>query len=112
MFVNLVQVLERTFLEKPKRKTVEGKTGEIIQSTSSGYSLQEVIININNILYLKDDLAGQILLEEDKLPENLHRKQEFTKLFMNSGSNSVSSLRIVGPKMSVLEKILQAQNRK
>ena len=107
MFVKLVQVMERSFLERAMPGKDAGYT--TIQTYMDSYFLQPFVLNIDNIVYLRKDLAMKAALKEGKLPKDMLNEQEFTKIFMSCSSNSNSSMIVVGSVNSVLEKIVSVK---
>jgi hypothetical protein len=104
MFVKLIQVVEKTFLDQMTTKiTGEYKT---LQTYKSGYTLQPVMLNVDNVVYFRSDDAMKLALSEGKMPENLSQDQEFTRIFVSCSNNSNSSMVVVGNVSSVLEKVI------
>tara|TARA_Y100000310_G_scaffold119366_1_gene118103 strand:- start:105 stop:392 length:288 start_codon:yes stop_codon:yes gene_type:complete len=70
----------------------------------SRYSLEEIFINPEHVVLLREDLQARDLLEENFLPEGLDKRQQFTRLLIDRDS-SANYITIVGAPDTVSEKI-------
>ena len=109
MFVKLIQVAERSFLDRAKSMSSDEFT--TVQTYRDGYFLQPVILNVDNIVYFKRDSAIKAAMDEGKLPSDLLDSQEFTKIYISCSNNSNSSIVVVGDISSVAEKIMAVNSR-
>ena len=80
---------------------------EVIQnnsSTGSSYYLQEVFINPNHIVYIRNAPWLKTELNEGKLPEGLDRRQQFSTIHLSRGTTGVD-INVVGEPTAVREQI-------
>ena len=84
------------------------KLVEISESNQVGeiktYILKEVFINPEHVICLRPDEVVKRRLHENKLPPQLDKRQEFTRIQMNSG-HSGFNITVVGAPSSVEEKL-------
>tara|TARA_R110000824_G_scaffold101669_5_gene241484 strand:+ start:496 stop:777 length:282 start_codon:yes stop_codon:yes gene_type:complete len=66
------------------------------------YSLREVYINPQHVAAIRQDLRSSTLLENQKLPEGLDERQEFTTLYL---SDHKTTLHVVGGMDYIKEKL-------
>ncbi len=80
---------------------------EIVQnnsSTGSSYHLQEVFINPNHIVYIRNAPWLKQELTEGNLPENLDNRQQFSTIHLSRGSTGID-INVIGGPSAVREKI-------
>ena len=77
---------------------------EIVKGTSK-YSLREVYVNPQHVVYLREDGHIQKALVEGKLPEGLDHRQNFTRLVLENGNHG-SEFVVVGSPSDVRTKLL------
>ena len=76
--------------------------------TSENYALKEVFINPEHVVCLRaDDLTRQ-QLHENKLPDELDKRQEFTRIQLNRGHNGLDLI-VVGAPSLVEQKLKMPQ---
>ncbi len=78
-------------------------------AVGESFRLQEVFINPDHIVYIRNEPAMKQKLTEGKLPENLDHRQEFSVIHLNRG-NSGLDITVVGDVSAVNEKILPNKN--
>lgn len=80
---------------------------EVVQnnsSTGSRYFLQEVFINPNHIVYIRNATRLKQALNEGELPANLDTRQEFSTIHLSRGSTGID-INVVGNPVTVREKL-------
>ena len=81
-------------------------------NTDTGYSLRKVLVNVNHITSVRDySNFAERLGDNSPWSEELSKEQGFTKIQMNCGSNSVSSMTnmiVLGSFELTTSKILEA----
>ena len=70
----------------------------------ASYSLREVFINPEQISCLREDALSSKKLEAGLLPENLDKRQRFTKIYLNRGMSGIDLI-VVGDPMTIQEKL-------
>tara|TARA_R110000824_G_scaffold52866_2_gene146736 strand:+ start:143 stop:439 length:297 start_codon:yes stop_codon:yes gene_type:complete len=73
---------------------------------SSGFKVREVYINPSHVVCMYDDPSMVRNLNEGFLPENLDKRQSFTKLRLNQGQSLyqitvVGSINVIGEKLGL-----------
>ena len=85
------------------------KLVEVCKSTELGlsntYALREIFINPEHVVCLRSDHATQQRLRENKLPQELDERQEFTRIQLNRGHNGLDVVVVGAP--SIVEQKLQ-----
>ena len=85
---------------------------EVVQnnsSTGSRYFLQEVFINPNHIVYIRNASWLKQELTEGRLPNNLDGRQQFSTIHLSRGSTGID-INVVGEPSMIREKLgLKAQ---
>ena len=76
-------------------------------ATGENFKLQEVFINPDHIVYIRNEPRMKRMLVEGKLPENLDRRQEFSVIHLNRGHTGLD-ITVVGDVATVNEKIRPA----
>jgi len=74
-------------------------------ATGENFRLQEVFINPDHIVYIREEPAMRQRLTEGKLPSNLDQRQEFSLIHLNRGNTGLD-ITVVGDVSAVNEKIL------
>jgi hypothetical protein len=74
-------------------------------AVGENFRLQEVFINPDHIVYIRNEPNMRQKLTEGKLPENLDRRQEFSTIHLNRGNTGLD-ITVVGDVSAVNEKIL------
>tara|TARA_Y100000034_G_scaffold124946_1_gene173839 strand:+ start:10493 stop:10789 length:297 start_codon:yes stop_codon:yes gene_type:complete len=78
---------------------------------SSGFKMREIYINPNHVICMYDDLSMKKGLLEGLLPQDLDKRQLFTKLRLNQGQ-SLHQITVVGSTNIISEKLgLRADKR-
>ena len=71
------------------------------------YVLREVLVNPEYVVALRESAVFKERLKRGCFPEDLDKRQEFTKLQLNLGSGqSSATINIVGDMSTVAEKLL------
>ena len=73
-------------------------------AVGENFKLQEVFINPDHIVYIRNELHMKRLLSEGKLPENLDSRQEFSVIHLNRGHTGLD-ITVVGDVVAVNDKI-------
>ena len=60
-------------------------TNQPSQESKTGYSLKEVFINPKHVTFLREDDLYQAKLSAGLLPENLDKRQRFTRIHLERG---------------------------
>ena len=76
--------------------------------TSENYALKEVFINPEHVVCLRSDDLTRQRLHENKLPEELDKRQEFTRIQLNRGHNGLDLI-VVGAPALVEQKLKTPQ---
>ncbi len=80
---------------------------EIIQNNSTAgsvYQLQEVFINPNHIVYIRNAPWLKQALTEGQMPTGLDARQQFSTIHLSRGSTGID-ITVVGDPTAVREKI-------
>jgi len=84
------------------------KLVEISEELGAGslrkYVLREVFVNPEHVICLRPDESARRRLLENKLPSELDRRQEFTRIQMSSGQGGFN-ITVVGTPSVVEEKL-------
>ena len=84
------------------------KLVEVCKSTEYGmanqYALREVFINPEHVVCLRSDDVTRQRLRENKLPQELDERQEFTRIQLNRGHNGLDVV-VVGDPSTVEKKL-------
>jgi len=67
--------------------------------TTENYALKEVFINPEHVVCLRSDDLTRQRLQENKLPEELDRRQEFTRIQLNRGHNGLDIVVVGAPSL-------------
>ena len=70
----------------------------------SSYDLREVFINPEQITCLREDSLADNKLQAGLLPENLDRRQKFTRISLNRGMHGID-ITVVGDPASIKERL-------
>jgi hypothetical protein len=87
MVVKLIEIAEAYDMAAPRK-----------------YMLREVFINPEHVIYLRPDELAKRKLTENKFPDALDKRQEFTCLKLNSGHSGLT-ITVVGSPSSIEEKL-------
>ena len=93
MMVKLVEVYE-------ERKFADRK-----------FSLREVFINPEQVVYIREEQNYKTLLKEGLLPDELANFQEFSRICMNQGQAHGSDIIVIGEVSSVEKKLRVKQKQ-
>jgi len=74
-------------------------------ASESNFSLRGIYINPIHVICLRSDLGTKRNLHEGKLPAELDRRQEFTKITINKG-NYGQDITVIGTVEEVQKKLL------
>jgi hypothetical protein len=85
MLVKLVEVIEvkRNYSQKAEN------------TAGSSYSLREVTINPIHVVCLREDMNMNQRLTEGRLPEDVDRRQRFTRVYLDRGQSGID-MTVVG----------------
>ena len=85
------------------------KLVEVCKTTEFGmsnkYALREIFINPEHVVCLRSDDVTRQRLQENKLPQELDERQEFTRIQLNRGHNGLDVVVVGNP--STVERKLQ-----
>ena len=88
------------------------KLVEVCKSTGLGasnqYDLREIFINPEHVVCLRCDDTTRQRLRENKLPQDLDERQEFTRIQLNRGHNGLDIV-VVGDPATVERKLQTAK---
>jgi len=85
-------------------KLVEVYKGHSFGKQKIGYELREVYVNPSHVVCMYADNSMQSKLHEGYLPEDLDKRQLFTKLQLNQGQTSYH-ISVVGDIHNISEKL-------
>tara|TARA_R110002073_G_scaffold322196_1_gene498700 strand:- start:246 stop:536 length:291 start_codon:yes stop_codon:yes gene_type:complete len=89
------------------------KLVEVCKSTEFGlsntYALREIFINPEHVVCLRSDDVTRQRLQENKLPQELDERQEFTRIQLNRGHNGLDVVVVGNP--SMVEQKLQTAHQ-
>ncbi len=71
---------------------------------TSKYNVREVYINPEHVVAIRPDSRMRMMLQEGLLPEDLDKRQAFTKVFLNRGQSGLE-LTVVGEASIVGQKL-------
>lgn len=71
------------------------------------YKLREVYVNPEHVVMLREDTHTLQLLSENRLPEDLDRRQSFTRLTMQRGSSGTEVV-VVGTPENIREQLFRS----
>jgi len=71
---------------------------------SNRYALREIFINPEHVVCLRSDEVTRQRLQENKLPQELDERQEFTRIQLNRGHNGLDVV-VVGDPSTVEQKL-------
>ncbi len=77
-----------------------------ITDDKSSYSLQEVVVNPSQVVFLRADATIVSKLEKSGWPEGLDKRMLFTKVYVNMGSNHSTSKLVIAGGMSMIKEKL------
>ena len=80
------------------------KTSRYINAEGD-YTLREVFVNPAQVTMLREDTVMRNLLREGKLPDELDKRMEFTRVYLNTGVD----LYVVGAPHLIESKLKQRQ---
>jgi len=72
--------------------------------SAGAYHLREVFVNPEHVVCLREDHKARTELTEGNLPQDLDKRQSFTKIHMNRGQNGID-ITVVGSPASVEEQL-------
>ena len=75
---------------------------------SNKYALREIFINPEHVVCLRSDDVTRQRLQENKLPQELDERQEFTRIQLNRGHNGLDVV-VVGNPSTVEQKLQTAR---
>ena len=68
------------------------------------FLLEEIFVNSEHVVLLREDFMAKRWLEDNLLPEDLDKRQQFTKLFIGQGSNA-QCITVIGSPSNVSDKV-------
>ena len=86
MLVTLVEVIE--VKRNYSQTTSENRVG-------TKYSLREVTVNPTHVVCLREDTNMSQRLDEGRLPEDIDKRQQFTRVYLDRGQSGLD-LTVVG----------------
>jgi len=95
MLVTLVEVVE--LKRNYSQTTSENKKG-------ATYSLREVTVNPSHVVCLREDTNMSQRLDEGRLPQDVDRRQQFTRVYLDRGQSGLD-LTVVGSMIQTQEKL-------
>ena len=95
MLVTLVEVIEL-------KRNYSQTTSENRQGTT--YSLREVTVNPSHVVCLREDTNMSQRLTEGRLPEDVDKRQQFTRVYLDRGQSGLD-LTVVGSLHQTQEKL-------
>lgn len=98
MLVTLVEVVE-----KSRHQTTSAERGR-------SYGLREVTVNPNHVVCLREDHQMVKMLNEGYLPEDMDKRQQFTRLYLDRGQAGID-ITVVGSVQSIKDSLGVADNR-
>ena len=100
MLVRLTEVIEHS----------TSKVGTSIQEKN--YILREISINPSHVVCLREEPRMRKMLTDGYLPEDLDKRQQFTRVYMNRGQTGIDII-VVGTTVQVETKLFeQAQKER
>ena len=63
------------------------------------YKLREIYINPEHVVLMREDSNALRLLEENRLPKNLDKRQRFTRIVVQKGSNGQELVVVGAPEL-------------
>ena len=94
-------------LTEVKERSVSARAGS--SERTKKYTLQEVSVNPNHVVCLREDDSMIRNLQEGLLPTGLDSRQKFTRIFLERGQGGIDLI-VVGTPEQIREKI--STNRK
>jgi len=91
-------------VKSSKSYNPSSKSGEI------QFSLDEVWINPDSVLQIKEDTTMKNNLIEGFMPADLDDRQQFSRIIYGSGT-SLNTIVVVGPPPEVAEKVYKTSSR-
>ena len=95
-------------------KLIEIKSNKSYNPSSKGgaiqFSLDEVWINPDSVLQIKEDITMKNNLTEGFMPADLDERQQFSRIIYGSGT-SLNTIVVVGPPSEVAEKVYRTSSR-
>jgi len=82
---------------------------EVVDRGKGNYEIKEVFVNPDSIVSVKRDDNTKRLLDEGKLPWDLHKQQSFSRIVL--GSTAEEALVVIGTPAQVMEKCYTANSR-
>ncbi|QDP51494.1 MAG: hypothetical protein GOVbin630_192 [Prokaryotic dsDNA virus sp.] len=84
---------------------------EVVPTHKHDFSLREVYINPDHVVFLREDTATKIKLQEQKIkfPEGLDARQVFTRLQIHNGTTGTEFIVVGAP--HVIESKLKSSNK-
>ena len=81
---------------------------EIVQNHRTDFSLREIYVNPNHVVFLREDLVLKVKLQEHKasFPEGVDSRQSFTRMQIHNGTTGTEFIVVGSP--SVVEAKLNA----
>tara|TARA_R110000824_G_scaffold134691_7_gene297738 strand:+ start:7856 stop:8140 length:285 start_codon:yes stop_codon:yes gene_type:complete len=77
------------------------KLVEIVQNYKQSYSLREIYINPNHVVFLREDSVLKTRLDEgsEGIPEGLDTRQSFTRIQVHNGTTGSEFIVVGSPKL-------------
>lgn len=82
---------------------------EVVDRGMGNYEIKEVFVNPDSIVSVKRDEGTKKLLDEGKLPWDLHEQQSFSRIVL--GAAAKETLVVIGTPAQVMEKCYVATSR-
>ena len=73
-------------------------------SRSQSYELREIFVNPEHVVCMREDEKYKQLLSEDRLLNELDKRQSFTRIYLDRGQSGID-LTVVGAPTAVQEKL-------
>ena len=88
----------------------ENQKGRSIRNYEPTFTLRQVAVNPDHVIYVREDTSAHKLLHEGRLPEGLDERTRFSRVTINRGHTG-SDLIIVGAPEQIQEKLFIADKQ-
>ena len=88
----------------------ESSRGTSIKDYLPRYTLRQIAVNPDHVIFVREDLSTHKLLSEGRLPEGLDERSQFSRVTINRGHTG-SDLIIVGTPTQIQEKLYTANKQ-
>lgn len=88
----------------------EAQKGRSIRNYEPTFTLRQVAVNPDHVIYVREDTSAHKLLHEGRLPEGLDDRTRFSRVTINRGHTG-SDLIVVGAPEQIQEKLLMSSKQ-